>query len=333
MESSTTQLRFFQHIKTILPANVSFVDEIADLLDISNDSAYRRIRAEKAISFEELQKLCVKYKVSLDQFLNLQSDAFIFTGKLDNDVNFGFTNWLEEVYKQYAIIDHFEKNHLYFLCKDFTFNLHFQIPELAAFKYFVWMRCFLDFHADKGEKFSFNYPGFEIHNKIGLGIMDIYNRIPSTEILNAEGVNTTLMQILYYYEAGGLVSYDQAMFLCDKLEELVNHVERQAEHGVKFKIGEKPNTSSVVFRLFNNELIMGDNTALVELGDMKVTFLNHSFMHLIGTRDETFNNAMFNYMNNIMHKSTLISASNERERVRFFNRLRAEIHRAKARLI
>ena len=82
MESSNTQLRFFQHIKSALPPNVSFVDEIAELLEISNDSAYRRIRADKPISFEELQKLCVKYKVSLDQFLNLQSDAFIFTGKL-----------------------------------------------------------------------------------------------------------------------------------------------------------------------------------------------------------------------------------------------------------
>lgn len=333
MESSNTQLRFFQHIKSILPANVSFVDEIADLLDISNDSAYRRIRAEKAISFEELQKLCVKYKVSLDQFLNLQSDAFIFTGKLDNDVNFGFANWLEEVYKQYAVIGHFEKKHVYFLCKDFNFILYCQIPELAAFKYFVWMRSFLDFQADKNEKFSFDYPGFEMHNKIGLGIVDIYNRIPTTEILNAEGIDTTLMQILYYYEAGGLVSYNQALLLCDKLEELVNHLESQAELGVKFKFGEKPNSDSVPFQLFNNELIMGDNTLLAELGDMKVTFLNHSFMHFIGTRDVVFNKAMHKYLNNIMHKSTLISASNERERVRFFNRLRAEIHRAKAKLI
>ena len=78
---------------------------------------------------------------------------------------------------------------------------------------------------------------------------------------------------------------------------------------------------------------MGDNTLLAQLGDMKVTFLNHSFMHFIGTRDEAFNKAMYNYLNNIMQKSTLISASNERERVRFFNRLRAEIHRAKAKLI
>ncbi|MBK7122356.1 MAG: hypothetical protein IPH68_05780 [Chitinophagaceae bacterium] len=59
---------------------------------------------------KELQKLCVQYKVSLDQFLNLQSDAFIFTGKLDNNENFRFENWLEEVLKQYSIVSSFEKN-------------------------------------------------------------------------------------------------------------------------------------------------------------------------------------------------------------------------------
>ena len=92
MESGNTQLRFFKHIKSLLPPNISFVDEIAGLLNISNDSAYRRIRADKPISFDELQKLCVHYKVSLDQFLNLQTDSFIFSGKLDNNENFRFEN-------------------------------------------------------------------------------------------------------------------------------------------------------------------------------------------------------------------------------------------------
>jgi plasmid maintenance system antidote protein VapI len=84
METSSAQQAFFQHVKGKIPPHISMVDEIAELLNISNDSAYRRIRADKPISFEELQKLCVHYKVSLDQFLNLQSDAFIFTGKLGN---------------------------------------------------------------------------------------------------------------------------------------------------------------------------------------------------------------------------------------------------------
>ena len=50
MDTSNIQVLLFQHIKQALPAHVSMVDEIADLLHISNDSAYRRIRGEKEIS-------------------------------------------------------------------------------------------------------------------------------------------------------------------------------------------------------------------------------------------------------------------------------------------
>ena len=328
MESSDTQLRFFKHIKAALPPNISFVDEIAELLEISNDSAYRRIRADKPISFEELQKLCVKYKVSLDQFLNLQSDAFIFTGKLNNDENFRFENWLQEVLKQYSIVSSFQKKHIYFLLKDLPFNIHFQIPELMAFKCFVWMRSFMGYQIQTGDKFSFDYPGFEDHYAIGQKIVHIYNTIPTTEIWNTEAITTTMQQIAYYHEAG-CVSKEQAAILFDKVEELISHVEKEAETGCKFRIGEKPNTGSAPYHLFNNELILGDNTILAEMGELKATFLNHSFMHFIATRDEVFNDAMYKNLNNLIQRSTLISNSNERERVRFFNCLRDEIHRSK----
>jgi|GEM_PF-5310014 len=81
MQSSLQKL-FFQHIKSLVPPHMSLVDEVADLLEISNDSAYRRIRSEKPIDLEEIQKLCGHFKISMDQLLNLQSDAFIFLGNL-----------------------------------------------------------------------------------------------------------------------------------------------------------------------------------------------------------------------------------------------------------
>ena len=332
MDTASAQQLFFQHIKGKLPQHISIVDDIAELLNISNDSAYRRIRADKPISFEELQKLCVHYKVSLDQFLNLQNDAFIFTGKLGNDINFRFENWLEEVLKQFSIISSFEKKHIYFLLKDLPFNVHFEIPELAAFKCFVWMRCYAGYQVEKGVKFAFDYPGFEQHNAIGQKIVNVYNTIPTTEIWNTEGINTTIQQIEYYHEAGGLVSKEQAIILFDKVEQLVNHIEKEAELGLKFKIGEQPHTGSPTYCLFNNELILGDNSLLAELGDMKVAFLNHSFMHFIATKDETFTTAIFTNLNNLMQKSTLISTSDERDRIQFFNRLRDEIHERKAML-
>src|SRR6186997_2158915 len=100
MESSNVQVAFFNHLKTLLPAHLSLVDEIAELLNISNDSAYRRIRGEKPIALEEIQKLATHFKISLDQFLHLDSDSFIFTGKLANATDHVFEKWMENLLQQ-----------------------------------------------------------------------------------------------------------------------------------------------------------------------------------------------------------------------------------------
>ena len=52
MDVNQTQQLFFNHIKSKLPLHISFVDEVAELLNISNNSAYRRIRGERPIGFD-----------------------------------------------------------------------------------------------------------------------------------------------------------------------------------------------------------------------------------------------------------------------------------------
>jgi hypothetical protein len=333
MEPTNAQQMFFQHIKGKLPPHISIADAVAELLNISTDSAYRRIRGDKPISFEELQKLCLHYRVSLDQFLNLESDNFIFFGKINRDSGFAFMDWLEEVLRQYSMISSFEKKHIYFLLKDLPFNLHFRIPELAAFKCFVWMKFFSDYDPDKEMKFTFNYPGFEKHYAIGQKIVDVYNTIPTTELWNTEAINTTIRQIEYYYESGNIISKEQAFILFEKVEELINHIEKEAELGFKYTMGVQPVKALAEYRLFNNELRLGDNGLLAEMGDMKVAFVNHSYMHFIGTKDEAFCKAMSKNLNNQINKATLISTSGERERVKFFNLMREEIRQRKVALL
>ena len=57
---------FFQVIKDHLPGHISLVDELADTLEVSNDSAYRRIRGETSLTFDEIAILSIKYGVSID---------------------------------------------------------------------------------------------------------------------------------------------------------------------------------------------------------------------------------------------------------------------------
>jgi len=51
------QSLLFQQIKEKTHPHLSLVDEISELLEISYDSAYRRIRGEKALSMGELSKV------------------------------------------------------------------------------------------------------------------------------------------------------------------------------------------------------------------------------------------------------------------------------------
>ena len=55
-ESYELQTRFLDAIKQMLPASTSLVSEISDLLEVSNDSAYRRIRGETAFFYGKMHR-------------------------------------------------------------------------------------------------------------------------------------------------------------------------------------------------------------------------------------------------------------------------------------
>ena len=326
MNSPNVQLLFFRHLKTQLPAHLSMVDEIAELLGISTDSAYRRIRGEKPIDLEETHKLCSHYNISMDKLLNLKSDAFIFNGQLKSlTAENAFENWLQEVEAQFRVINSFEKKHIYFLMKDIPPWVHFLIPELTAFRCFLYMKSILQDERLKGIKFALDDPRYEKYIVQSKKIVEVYSPIPITEIWNVETLNSTLNQINFYVEAGAFINKNDIRILYEKVEELINHIEKQAELGVKFKIGEIPGPHAPEYRMFVNELILGNNTLLAEMDDSRVTYLNHSVLYFIATRDERFNNAMFSNMQNLMKKSTMISAIGEKDRSGFFNRLRNKI--------
>src|SRR5436190_9574476 len=329
MESANAQVRFFQQLKSLLPPHLAMVDEIAELLNISNDSAYRRIRGEKPIDLEETYKLCNHFKISMDQLLHLKSDAFIFSGILKNSTGSSFETWLENVLGQFQYVNGFEKKHLHYLMKDIPPFVYFQVPELASFKCFFWIKSILHYEEFKGVKFSFDDPRYAKFRETTKKIIKLYNKVPTTEIWNIESINNTLRQVEFYLEAGSLRQQD-AKIIYDKTEELISHIERQAELGVKFIVGQEPGPNPAEYRLFVNELILGDNTILAELNDTRITFLNHSVIYFVATRNEQFNAVMYENLQNLMKKSTMISTVGEKERVTFFNKLRRKIHQRRS---
>ena len=332
MEATNVQVSFFQHIRSRLAPHISLVDEVAEILHISTDSAYRRIRAEKAISFEELQKLCSHFNISLDQFLHLQSDSFIFSGRITNNSDFRFENWLQTVARHLEAILAHQPNHLFYLAKEVPFFYYFMIPEIAAFKSFFFMKSILYYEDWKTTKFSVKKDYSHYHD-IWSTISNLFAAIPSTEIWSIENITSTIHQIEFYRVTGALESDEDAICLLDKLIELIDHIELQAEYGVKLRHGQKPATSNIAYKMFSNELIMGDNMQLVQLGNTQLTYINHSVINFIVTHDLAFNTYMKKTMEVIAQKSTPISEVNEKDRILFFNRIRAKLKNARQQII
>jgi hypothetical protein len=324
MEQGNVQAVLFQQIKNLLPVHVSMADEIAKLLNISTDSAYRRIRGEKPISFEDIRKLCVKYKISIDNLLQLQTNGFIFTGNLDNaSVNFA-EDYLNSMFQQFEFMRIQEHSHIYFLPNDIPPFAYFQIPELASFTFFYYKKSLLHFEEMKDLKFSVNKIN-EAEAKLGIKVQKSFNHIPSTEIWSIDTINSILRHISFYRDTHVFESKEDILCLYEKLEMLITHLEKQAELGLKFNVGELPGKDAATYRMYHNDLITGDNCVLAEIGDKKITYINHNLINFMYTRDEGFNNYTFSTFQNAIRKSTQISLVGEKARARFFDRLRKKV--------
>ena len=145
MEVSKLQIILFERIKESIPPHLSFVDEVGSVLNISNDSAYRRIRGEKPISFEEACKMAGHFKLSLDQFLKLEQNAAIFSTKYVRRDEYDIESYLSGLVEQLTYFNSFKERDMLYHNKDIPVFYHFMFPELASFKCYFWSRYNLNY--------------------------------------------------------------------------------------------------------------------------------------------------------------------------------------------
>lgn len=330
MNTADLQVTLFQYIKTRIN-DAALVDEIAAALGISTDSAYRRIRGEKALSLEELYALCTRYQLSLDSLLNLKTDTLSFSGKFIDPASFRFDEYLTAVVQQLKQIVSFKAPAMYYLCKDIPLFHHYQFRELAAFKYFFWHKTMLQSPEFITRKVSLSQYPDELF-ALGRQALAYYNQLESYEIWNIESLNSTLRQVEYYHDSQVFKSREELLLIYESLERLFAHLEAQAEAGYKFDPFDPEKKPMGKFFMYYNEVVIGDNSLLAVLDGVKIGFLTHTGINFMITRDIDFCENMHRYYQNLMRKSTLISAVSERERAGFFKVLRKRIAQRKQNL-
>ena len=308
---------FLEQVKSKLPDNVSFPDELAEVLNISRDSAYRRIRGETILSLEEVRTICSHYRLSLDSLLAPTNDSISFNHRAINSTTFTFSDWLVSVLNNLEMIVQFPKRELTYCAKDLPVFHFFQFPDLAAFKMYFWMKVYHRYTKYETLKFDFTKIVPAEYIATGERISKLYASIPSTEIWSDEVANVTARQIEYSLESG-FITKAQCDMLCERTLGLFDQLKKIASEGSK-------NGKDNNYFLYKNDILIADTTILFNMGDKQVTYLIYNTMNILTTSEESFCHIMEGYLKNLANKSVLISQTGERERNKFFNQIADKI--------
>ena len=323
MTSSDNNIQslFFEHVRKRVAANLSFVDELAEILSLSRDSTYRRIRGETVLSLDEVKKLADHYKISLDALLMPSAEIASFHYRMVDGKNYTFKDWLKNILENLDLLHTFPKRELIFFAKDIPIFYYFNSPLLASFKMYFWMGSVLRYAEYRNAKFHPDRIPKE-YKIMGEKIWKRYTDTPRIEIWSEETLNVTLRQIEFYYDCHLLEDLGYARQLCDEYSLLVNEIRGLAESGFKDKKEQS-------FDLYKNDLLIADNTILFRMGDQKIVFIPYNTLNILRTVNPTFCQQTDEYLTNLIGKSVKISTTGEKPRNTFFNQMEEKIRVAR----
>lgn len=307
---------FIKHLKQIIPSNVSLVDDIADLLKISNDSAYRRLRNETELSLDETYKICKHYRISIDSVFSNKGDSVTCNYIKLTDSADNFESYLTSLLNQLKRLEKSDHAKIIYAAEEIPIFHSFFSKELTAFKLFYWQRSVLNVPEYQTKKFDWDsIPEKQI--LLANDIHQTYLQVPSIEIWTDETIQTTIKQIEYYFESGAFKEKEDAIIILQELKKMMQSINRYAEHENK----NEKNTSSITpFSLYNSDLVIGTNCIHVTVEGAVISYISFNTMNSLTTSNQQFCEEIEHWMKNLIKKSTLISSIAEKQRFQFFSK-------------
>jgi hypothetical protein len=318
-----SQAMLFDIIRQSLPANLTLAGVVSELLGLSMNTTYTRLRGEKPLLLEEAVRLCRQFGISLDKLIDASLVGEDETRQVQCSyypmLSDGVINYLwhvREASEKFKLLVDSGNEMFVLAATDIPpFNI-FMFPELAMFRYFSWSHQFGD--ASCYERFVESAASEEIMFRYR-HVADHYLRAPSTEIWTEAPIIGTALQFLdYHSEMGHFVSASSALALCGKLTELTNTLEEWATTGSK-------GAGGVPFKLYISGIDIGNTFVLFKNADRKRCWLKLFTMHGLVFSNEELCTEVESWMVRSLQRATLISGSSAMERYKFFDGQRQKI--------
>lgn len=293
--------------------------EVATLLNISENGAYKKLKGINAFSATELIQLARAFNISLDLFALGQSNKI--TVEFAPLVTPYLTplQYMQQMRDNLEIAAQIPDLKINYATTELQIFHYCSFPELTAFKIFVMWNQAWEIPNDQPEISPDTLLADETFNQLRKRIVQLYNRIDSAEFWSLQILENTLSQIEYY--ALSKPRPDYYRLLCDQIKQLLARQRLMAEKGRKFAPGAQPVPDAGTFELYHNEMIYTGNTYLIDAPMGRTIFSVFNNPNFFRTSDTALCNYTAARFERLTDTSQALSVKGEKNRNNFFGNL------------
>ncbi|WP_421941031.1 helix-turn-helix domain-containing protein [Pedobacter sp.] len=297
------QIDFFNRIKSVIPDYQNLAQTVAEVLEVSTNEAYKKIRGNSTLNLQQIVKLSDNFGVPFlykpDQLPTVTFDYLSVDQEIPN-----MLLYLKDLLKNLQKIHQSKSKHITITTDDIPLFHFFKYPELTCFKLFYWS----DSVMNTDTKFD---PGIFTEEIINLAkeLHQLYLEIPCTEIWAKDTVHGTIEQIRYAHEAGYISS--------PLAEQIIEQVRYCLTDMNMYAIASKKTIDpSHTFTWYNCD-VLGSISYLIDFKDNMACYNRFNTFNYLRTEDQPYCLQTRKWMQGLIMKSVSFSGQGEKHRNKF----------------
>lgn len=315
--------KLFGVIKQKLPNNVLFTEEIADVLDVSYDASYRRIKGKTSLTFKEAVKLAKHYKISLNELYDLPSDNSLVINKNRFQDNIeGLIQFYKELtfYTKSFNLNH--KTRVIYSAKDIPFY-HIKTSNLYwKFRVYAYLNFSQSTFANSKTSFCNFKPKFSAIEEAN-NYREVLRQTEIIDIWSDTTINSSLHQIFYFFRTK-MLRKEEALLLCDDIVSIIKDIELAVTSDMNVS------NKKFTFDLYYSKLLNLNHTIFFKNEKKKGLLMPYSSFSHIKIEDSNICDEVDVYLQKQLQLAKKISGEAEIDRKVFFTTMYDKIEQLRS---
>jgi predicted DNA-binding transcriptional regulator AlpA len=307
-------------VSTILknvPKNIKPVIFLMELLNLSRESIYRRIRKEIPFSVEELSSLSHALSFSIDEVIEESKNEHVFfnlQSKITTNASNAYLTMLQEYYDYMDLLTNAEKANVHVAVNYVPpmFSIFFE--HLSKFYYYKWM------NENTGNTSKYYYSDLTVPPELVSLHKNIKyedKRFNNNVLIISPNIFLSLIQSIQYYYQRKLITCEEFQLLNKDIFGLIDLIENMTKTGVSH--------SGIHMDVYLSSPYINSNSVYMEYNNIVETHLWLYSANPMIIRNANVCEMQKKWILSLKKQSTLITQSNEILQEEFFDKQRNHI--------